>query len=338
MPISASKRVRALRQGNEILITREDWVLPKNPRLLLAGKTAAVLFTAKGNAIAWSGTFSFAASGAGQRLAKTAGTGPIVVLDNGADTQFREQGKVPEMKPADMPQYFTERFANAFKTETLNAGMEETPDRYLLAGTNLTPALDEVFAGLRAAGADPGFLAIAPVEAAGLAAHLAARTFKNPARWAVFAGRLETGGLRIVVARDGNFVLTMLGDLPDNADGATFAKELRAQVDALQVYLARRGYKAEEGMDVIAICGEDDKKFFDAKKPEARNFRCLTLAEGFSSLGMTVEGNSGDVADALFAACAVLRGGILLPLPMKSFARPNAKGAGGSLWKKMTGG
>lgn len=258
----------------------------------------------------------------------------LCVLFDGADQTYRKEENIPKLSAVDRPRFVQRKLELAFPSHPVRAAAEikhikikgiPPPDKkeapsYLFAALAETDNIDRVGKSVYDSGVPVTGFGLLPAESASLVTALAGKIFNEPgkrSRWAVLIGQHETGGLRQVVIKDGNLALTRLTPTSDKGtSGAGWVEEVIQEFKATLTYISRFGYKTEEGLDVIVICGDLEKQFFDQKALPVTHLKCLTLTEALGVIGsrsMILE--KGNFADALHAVWAGRK--TILDLPVK---------------------
>lgn len=239
---------------------------------------------------------------------------PVLILFDGADQTYRKEENIPKLSSFDRARYIKRKLDQAFpsypvRASTLIKPKDENPF-YLFVALPETDRLDRIADDMLEAGVPISGFGLLPAESVGLVSALSAKVFGGGVRksgWAVLIDQHETGGLRQVVVKNGNLALTRITPTSEaGVHGPGWADEVMREFRATLTYIARFGYTAEEGLDVIVICGNIEKQFFNDKSLPVTNFRCLTTMEALEAVGAKGvslgETNFGDAIHALWAA------------------------------------
>lgn len=244
---------------------------------------------------------------------------PIVVVFDGADQTYRREENIPKLSMFDRPRFVRRKLDLAFPSYPVRAAIEVKPPKvkgraapaappsYLFAAISETERLDRVGAAMLEAGVPVAGFGLLPIESAGLVTTLADKLFEKEggrSRWSVLIGQHETGGLRQVVVKDGNLALARLTPPTEaGTQGVGWVEEVVQEFRATLTYLSRFGYTPDDGLDVMIVCGDVEKQFFDAKTMSAKNFRCLKNLDALALLGVRGVGlEKNSFADAVHAA------------------------------------
>jgi hypothetical protein len=245
---------------------------------------------------------------------------PVLMLFDGADQAYRKEENIPKLSFFDRPRYIRRKLEQAFPSYPIRASFEiaaphykgapKASPSYLFVAIPETDNIDKAAAALLEAGVPVAGFGLLPAESAGLVTALAGKLFAKKgqkSRWSVLIGQHEAGGLRQVIVKDGRLALTRMTPTSEGAlQGEEWVEEAIREFKASLTYIARFGYTADEGLDVIVICGDAEKKFFDQKQLPATNFQCLKAAEALQAIGSRGKSlgeiNFGDIVHAAWAS------------------------------------
>lgn len=252
---------------------------------------------------------------------------PVMVLFDGADQTYRKEENIPKLTFIDRGRYIKRKLDQAFPSYPVRASALIKPKDdspfYLFVALPETDKLDRVSADMLEAGVPIAGFGLLPAESVGLVTALSARLASSTGRqskWAVLIGQHETGGLRQVVVRNGNLALTRITPTSEaGVHGPAWADEVMREFRATLTYIARFGYTAEEGLDVIVICGNIEKQFFTDKSLPVTNFQCMTTSEALSAIGSRgISLGETNFGDALHAAWVGRKSRLSLPVNVPS--------------------
>lgn len=236
---------------------------------------------------------------------------PVLVLFDGADQTYRKEENIPKLTIIDRKRYIKRKLDQAFPSYPVRASVlvkpKNDPPYYLFVALPETDRLDRISECLLEAGVPVAGFGLLPAESVGLVSALAAKTFSDDSGWAVLIDQHETGGLRQVVTRNGNLALTRITPTSEaGVHGPGWADEVMREFRATLTYIARFGYTAEQGLDVMVICGNIEKQFFSDKSLPVTNFQCMTVAEALAAINVKAvslgETNFGDALHAAWSA------------------------------------
>jgi hypothetical protein len=255
---------------------------------------------------------------------------PVQILFDGADQTYRKEENVPKLSVFDRSRYIRRKLEQAFPSYPVRASVlvkpPGEPPFYLFVALPETDRLDNIAADMLEAGVPVAGFGLLPAESVGLVTALAAKIFTKedtPSKWAVLVSQHETGGLRQVVVKNGNLALTRITPTSEaGVHGPGWADEVMREFKATLTYIARFGYTAEEGLDVMVICSSIEKQFFSDKSLPVTNFQCLTTAEALSAIGSKgVSLGETNFGDALHAAWVAKKRSLAAPIVVPSIQR-----------------
>ncbi len=293
--------------------------LVSKKKVILLGNDGAVLFgpgagggMEREATVAWSAA-DFTTQLAGALTRRNAGS-PVVVLFDGADQAYRKEESIPKLSSFDRPRFIQRKLDQAFPNYPVRASFaipaatKGAQPSYLFAGVPETDNIDKVSAALLEAGVPVSGFGLLPLESAGLVSALSDKLFSprlKKSRWAVLVSQHENGGLRQVVVKDGRLALTRMTPASGQS-GAGWVDDVADEFRATLNYIARFGYTADDGLDVIVICGDSEKELFDQKQMPVTNFRCIKAGDALTAIGARGRGlgdaNYGDIVHAAWAA------------------------------------
>jgi hypothetical protein len=313
--------------------------LGKKRRVLMVGGEGVVLYASSGKVVERETSIAWEVPGFGVQLAealraKNAAMAVLVLFD-GADQAYRKEDNIPKLSPFDRPKFVKRKLELAFPSYPIRASLEvkppkgvKAPSSYLFAALPETEQFDRVGDALFESGVPVAGFGLLPVESAGLVTSLAQKLFvpdkkDKGSRWRVLIGQHETGGLRQVVVKDGNLALSRLTPTSEaGVAGPGWVEEVQKGFRETLAYVSRFGYTAQDGIDVVVICGEIEKQFFDPKAMPVSNFRCLNVAEALKTVGLKGPGlEKSNFGDALHAAWAAQERALKLPVRVPSIHR-----------------
>ncbi len=319
-------------------------------RVLLVGGEGVVLYGPAGNGIEREMSISWEVPNFDEQLvtglgARNQGKSVLVIFD-GADQTYRKEDNIPKLSPIDRPRFVKRKLELAFPSYPIRASLEikahakkkgfaltapkqEGGRSYLFVALPENEQLDRIGNAMYEAGVPVAGFGLLPLESTGLVAELADKLFAGrgkKSRWAMIIGQHETGGLRQVVIKDGNLALTRLTPTSEaGGSGTGWVEEVTREFKATLTYISRFGYTEADGLDVVIVCGDIEKQFFDAKGMPVTNFQCVNVAEALRAIGTkSFNVEKGNFSDALHAAWAAKKGSLKLSVRVPSIHRIQA--------------
>ncbi len=274
-----------------------------------------------------------------EALEKRSASRSVTVLFDGADQAYRKAEDIPKLSPIDRPRFVRRKLELTFPSYPIRASMEIKPPKvkgvrraaggtpsYFFVALPETAQVDRVGQALYESGVPVSGFGLLPVESVGLVKVLAEKAFDGKgkrSRWVVLVGQHETGGLRQIVIKDGNLALTRLTPTSEGgASGAGWVDEVAREFKATLTYVSRYGFNQNDGLDVIVICGDVEKQFFEQQDIPATNFKCLNAGEALRYIGVKGFGlERSNFVDILHAAWASRRASLSLPVRVPSIHR-----------------
>jgi len=252
---------------------------------------------------------------------------PVLILFDGVDQTYRKEENIPKLSVFDRARYIKRKLEQSFPNYPVRASVKVKPPGenpfYLFVALPETDRLDAIAADMLEAGVPVAGFGLLPAESVGLVSTLAGKIFTREdkqSRWAVLISQHETGGLRQVVVKNGNLALTRITPTSEaGVHGPGWADEVMREFKATLTYIARFGYTAEEGLDVMVICSSIDKQFFSDKSLPVTNFQCVTPSEALTAIGSKgVSLGETNFGDALHAAWVAKKRTLTAPVVVPS--------------------
>jgi len=291
--------------------------VPKK-RVLIVGGEGVALFASSSRGIEREAVFSWEVPNfdrlLGDALTEQHRNDPVLILFDGTDQTYRKEENIPKLSGFDRKRFIKRKLEQSFPSYPVRTFMQFKPPGenpfYLFVALPETDRLDNIAADMLESGSQLDGFGLLPTESVGLAQTLAAKVFRNedaPSRWSILISQHETGGLRQVITRNGAMALTRCTPTSEaGVHGPGWAEEVMREFKATLAYIARFGYTAEEGLDVMVICSSIEKQFFSDKSLPVTNFKCLTPAEALFAIGVKGislgDSNFGDVLHAAWVA------------------------------------
>ncbi len=271
----------------------------------------------------------------------------VLVLFDSADQAYKNE-EIPGTIGALNKGNFVKRKAmQLFPSHPIRAALEIKPTgkkrrsasdnvSYLFAALPENDRLDRIGQALLKSGVPISGFGLLPIESSGLVQELAKKVFgtkqkvkggrteqKSGSRWAAIIGQHETGARRQVFIKDGNLAFTRLTPTSEaGVSGAGWAEEVMQEFKGTLAYISRIGYNINDGLDLIVICGDIEKEFFDPKAMPVTNFKCMNTSEALRQLGVKSVGlEKTNFADAVHAAWSAKKSVLKLPIRVPSIHR-----------------
>lgn len=182
---------------------------------------------------------------------------------------------------------------------------------YLFAALPATKEVDMVVEAVIESNVTIAGMMLLPMEGTTLTKKLSDLYFKSNqekrSKWTVLMGHHKTGGIRQVVIRDGELALTRLtpvGQRYLKQPTQIAAKEMIKEFSATLTYLARFGYMASDGLDLIIVAGADVASQFEEANFDVSHLKIVTVGQAINDLklgkiaGIMQEDQSADILHA----------------------------------------
>lgn len=314
-------------------------------RVLLVGGEGVVLYAPHGRGMERETSISWEVPNFDQQLAESLSaknqSKSVVVLFDGTDQTYRREELTAKLSVIDRPKFVKRKLELAFPSYPIRASLEIKPPKkkgkqpkgarqelpsFLFVALPETEQLDRIGSAMYEAGVPVAGFGLLPLESMGLVNEMSEKVFAGrgkKSRWAVLVGQHETGGLRQVVIKDGNLALTRLTPTSEaGTSGTGWVEEVTRELKATLTYISRFGYNNDDGLDVVVVCGDVEKQFFDTKAIPVTNFACVNVSEAMRHIGLRSFGmEKSNFADALHAAWASRKGGLKLAVKVPSIQR-----------------
>lgn len=315
-------------------------------RILMTGDEGIVLFSNSSNGVERECSIPWAVPNFEEQLVDALVSKnkkfPVLVLYDAVEQHYRRE-TLPRVNALDRAKVLKRKLDLTFPSYPIRTALllkptgkkgsrskEAASPNYIFTALPGTEMLDNISEALIEAQVGIAGLSLLPLESTGLVEKLT-DTFsiggRKKSRWGVMIGQHETGGLRQIVVRDGQLALTRLTPAGEGVlDGIQWAAEVEREFKATLSYIARFGYSASEGLDVIVICNQVAKDALGKFNLPATSLRCMTTAEAAKTAGIKFSTKERvppgtvpqEYADILHAAWAGLKMQRTLNLPVPS--------------------
>lgn len=242
-------------------------------------------------------------------IVRQCGKKPVVILNDMVEQHYRKE-KIPKTSFMDKSAVLSRRLNMAFPNYPIRAALklkDSDGPTHLFAAIPQSDSYKKVMAAVNRSGAPIVGLFLLPVEGTKMVSALSrnqAKKAKTRSAWSIFVGQHRGGGLRQVVIKHGDLALTRMTPVVDtDVEADVWVKEVSAELQSTMSYLARFGYKSEDGLDVFIIANQNAKSLLEQAIDIESNLYCLDVSEASSLLGVKV-GKQEDLryADPLHTA------------------------------------
>ena len=317
-------------------------LLTANRRVLMVGEDGIVLFACSGKSVTREGALPWSLPNFNDQLtallSRQNKSHPLMVLFDAIEQAYKRE-LLPKVSSLDLPKILRRKLEMAFPTYPVRASLKlkepkskDDDDRgpsYLFAALPDIAMLENVAKSLYEAEVRISGFALLPVETVDMVTEIAKKAqlgVDGPTmRWRVLISQHETGGLRQIVVRGGQLVLTRMTQISEaGMSGGAWVDEVLREFRASLSYLARLKYTASDGLDVIVVCGDEEKNIFAGKQAMLQTARllCLTPAEATALIGLTSSGDAKPLfGDALHAGWMGKKSAAIMPVSIPSITK-----------------
>jgi hypothetical protein len=170
---------------------------------------------------------------------------------------------------------------------------------YLIAALPSTEHMRRLEGILKESRVDIAGLAFLPVESSHFAGAFIDKLTKKSkkkkdkdaptSRWTLMISHHETGGLRQIFTKDGTLALTRLTPLADNSpENPNWVDELYHEFTGTMGYISRFGFSTADGLDIVIICNENNKKELQSRDFKGANLHLYTVDEAAKIFGFSI--------------------------------------------------
>jgi hypothetical protein len=261
----------------------------------------------------------------------------VTLLFDAGDQTYRKEG-LPKMGALDKNKMIKRKLEQAFPNYPIKASFDLTPSgrglkaadqpaaQYLFAAISETEHITKISDCLLEAGNHIAGFGLLPVESSGLTSLLSDKLFGlkmgKKSMWSIMIGQHETGGLRQVAVKNGELALTRLTPLSEeNMSGEAWVLEVEREFKTTMGYISRFGFNPQDGLDVIVLGGEVEKRAFAGRAFSVSNFSFLTVREAAKVIGLNVSDDIDHYADCLHAGYVGGKSKLTLPVPVSALEK-----------------
>ena len=256
---------------------------------------------------------------------------PVVILNDMVEQHYRKE-RIPKVSIMDRGSILKRRLGVAFPNYRIKAALKLSDknnkqesgvkaDSYLFAAVPNSDSIGKTLAAVRMSHCPIIGFYLLPVEASMMVTQLSSKLMKSEGRrqksvWTIFVGQHHSGGLRQIVTRNGELALTRMTPIIDtDVEPDLWAKEVASELTATMSYLARFGYKEQDGLDIIIVANDSSQASLENQINVECNLRIMT-SQSVAGLVDTNLGQQDDLryADPLYASYLGKKSRFLLPM------------------------
>ncbi len=257
---------------------------------------------------------------------------PILILNDMVEQHYRKErvpkGGVSVLDKSSMlkrklnvafPSYPV-KAAYALKEKEKKTAGRNASDIYIFAAVPDSKQFKQTMSAANTSLASLSGFCLLPVESSDMVQTLSGKLSEKKgfakSKWVVFMGQQRNGGLRQIVTKSGDLALTRITPISSpEGDVRGWADEVHQEFKATMSYLARFGFQAEEGLDVILIADEDSGHALKTMIEEPCEVYSLTISEAAKKLGISIGAQESDIyTDPLHIGWAGHKGRFILPM------------------------
>ncbi len=267
---------------------------------------------------------------------------PVLIVNDMVEQHYRKE-RVPVATPFDRAAIVKRKLAGLFQNYPVRAALglkrrrtpgaaklgRNIPGRmYLFAGMPVTEALKKTMKAIEKSMARLNGFVFLPVESASMVSRLALKIRgttpqEDMTRWTIFIGQHHGGGLRQIVVRDGELALTRMTPIIDtDLNPDDWARDVVQEFKSTMGYLARFGYEAHDGLDIIVVCGNAPTAYFERHFQTDGTLHLMSSLDVADKLGLQITAQD-DIryADPIHAAWIGQKRSFALPLTPDFYTR-----------------
>ncbi len=264
-------------------------------------------------------------------ISKDCGGKPVLILNDMVEQHYRKE-RVPKVSVLDKQNVLQRKLMVAFPNYPVRAALP-LKEKYAKSGKGGKGLAGSVYIFAAVPDSEPfkktmgaarrslapivGFCLL-PVESATMIKQLAGKLAggKDKAKWTIFIGQHQNGGLRQIVTKDGELALTRMTPISDNDDDPVrWINDIHQEFKATMSYLGRFGFDATDGLNIILIANPSVGEMMEELIDVPCNFYSLTSQEAASHLKMSLgRQESLNRADILHIAWGGRKASFTLPM------------------------
>lgn len=200
-------------------------------------------------------------------IAKECGGKPVVIINDMVEQHYRKE-KIPKVSPLDKQNVVKRKLNVAFPNYPVRAALPlkekvAKSDKamagsiYIFAAVPASDAFKKTMAAATKSLAPISGFCLLPIEASDMIKKLADKVGNKgdkKAKWTIFIGQHQGGGLRQIVIKNGELALTRMTPIVETDDNpSVWANEVNQEFQATMSYLSRFGFDSEDGLNVILV-------------------------------------------------------------------------------------
>lgn len=299
-------------------------------QILVVGNDGVQLYVTAGKRVSLYADFSDAGGSLGVSLREAfkAVNAPLIILFDVLEQQYRRES-IPKVGTFDKNKVIQRKLMMAFPQQQFRAfiPLKQKPKDNeglvaLFAGLSSSLTITQVIDAILSSEVSVEGTGLLPMESTQLVSKLVEATHKraktaNDTRWSILMTHHKTGGLRQVIIKDGELALTRLTPLAVDAHNTrALTDEMVREFNATLTYLARFGYIASDGLDLIVISSPDVVQALRDYRLAVTHLYPLSVHEAGQLIGFTpmINMDTGIYGEIIHAGWVGIQRKLLMPL------------------------
>lgn len=278
-------------------------------------------------------------------ISKECGAKPVLIVNDMVEQHYRKE-RVPNVGIMDKSSIVKRKLEVAFPNYPVRAALPlkeksaKTKDSVastvcLFAAVPATEAFKKTMEAAVRSLAPLAGLCLLPIEAADMIKKLSDKLVpkvEKKAKWTIFIGQHQGGGLRQIVTKNGELALTRMTPIVETDDDPVlWSNEVYQEFQATMSYLSRFGFDHNDGLNIILVSDVTTGDIVSELIKEDCGFYSITSEEAFKKLGLPfAHQDTSYHADALHAGWIGRKNKFTLPMraqQIDSVSKPR-QGAG----------
>tara|TARA_R110002095_G_scaffold147975_3_gene128065 strand:+ start:1760 stop:3313 length:1554 start_codon:yes stop_codon:yes gene_type:complete len=265
-------------------------------------------------------------------ISKECGGKPVLIMNDMVEQHYRKE-KIPRVSMLDKQNVVKRKLNVAFPNYPVRAALPlkekiAKTDKsmagsvYIFAAVPASEAFKKTMAAATKSLAPIAGFSLLPIEASDMIKKLAdklAPKGEKKAKWTVFIGQHQGGGLRQIVIKNGELALTRMTPIVEtDDDAALWANEVNQEFQATMSYLSRFGFDSSDGLNVILIADPSAGDIVSELIDVPCNFHAMPADEVARLLKLSLGSQDApNLADGLHVAWIGRKSKFILPMKAK---------------------
>ncbi len=308
-------------------------ILPASKTLLMVSDDALFIYSVSGRSVKLVEAVPWTAENFEDNvsviISKECGGKPVLIVNDMVEQHYRKE-KIPNVSVLDKSSIIKRKLEVAFPNYPVRAAlplkekMDKTKDSLganvcLFAAVPATEAFTKTMSSAVKSLAPIAGFCLLPIEASDMIKKLSDKMVPKAdqgAKWTVFMGQHQGGGLRQIVTKNGELALTRMTPIVDNDnDPVLWANEVYQEFQATMSYLSRFGFDHNDGINVILVADDATGDIVSELIKEECGFYAITAEDALKKLGLpSINQDTSYHADGIHAAWIGKKSKYILPM------------------------